>query len=320
LANDVRLFPSYIAETSLPHTQAELALPMLVGDELIGVVDVQARQVGRFTDDITRTLTVLSEQFAIAVQNANLYAQQVAVTDELRRLDKIKSHFFASVSHELRTPLNAIINFTEYVQTELLGPLTEGQKEALANVFSSGQHLLSLINDILDMTKIQAGMMQLFVEQEIDLDEELATVLATAEALVREKPDVKFIREIDPHLPKISGDKRRIRQILLNLLSNAIKFTEQGSVKLQITPHGEHVRFVIQDTGVGIPTADQERIFQPFQQTEAGIKQGSGTGLGLPITRNLVLAHGGTLHLMSAAGKGTTFEVLLPIKVQEPAP
>lgn len=316
LVNDVQSQADYFANPHLPATRAELCLPMLLGDQLIGVLDLQSEQVGRFADDDLRVMVSLSEQLAVAVQNAHLYDQQVKIAEELRAVDTMKSQFLASMSHELRTPLNAILNFTEFVALGMMGPVNEKQVDALQKALDSGRHLLSLINDVLDITKIEAGMMKLFVEDNINLNEEFFPIIATAQTLLQGKP-VAFVQDIDENLPFVSGEKRRIRQILLNLISNAAKFTEEGSITLSVKNRGDEVLFAVIDTGPGIAPEEQEVIFEPFIQTETGIQHAGGTGLGLPISKRLAEAHGGRLWVESQPGEGAAFYVMLPVQVQK---
>lgn len=268
--------------------------------------------------DLVDTLEIRVEERTQEVENAHqeiqkLYLEQVKLVEELRQLDNMKSQFLASMSHELRTPLNAILNFTEFMAIGMLGPVNDKQQDALGKALSSGKHLLSLINDVLDITKIESGMMKLFVEDDLNLQDEIATILATAETLIKDKP-IQLIKDIDDNLPIMVGDKRRIRQILLNLVSNASKFTEVGSITLSAKKLDSEILFTVSDTGFGIAKEDQELIFEPFQQTEAGIQHAGGTGLGLPISKRLVEAHGGKLWLESIVGKGTTFYITLPIR------
>ena len=233
-------------------------------------------------------------------------------SDELRRSDLMKNQFLSSVSHELRTPLNAIINFVEMVALGLVGPVTEEQKELLNNSLKSSTHLLQLINDILDISKIQAGKLTLFIEQDVDLYSVLNTAIDTVQPMFNEK-QVELIQDIDNNLPLISGDKRRIHQVLLNLLSNAIKFTNEGTVTLSVKLEDTEVMFAVIDTGIGIALDAQSAIFEPFVQTADGIKMEQGTGLGLPISRSLVQAHGGELWMESQPGEGSAFYFNLPI-------
>jgi signal transduction histidine kinase len=280
---------------------------------VLGVLDVEHHQINRFNDEDVKVLTTLAEQIAIAVQNARLYADQVRVTEELREVDRMKSQFLASMSHELRTPLNSILNFTEFVMTGMFGDVTERQKDALGKALNSGKHLLALINDILDMSKIQAGMMTLYVEKDINLYPELQQVSATAQTLLKDK-SVRYIEDIDPDLPLIVGDKRRLRQVLLNLVSNAAKFTAEGSIIFRVKNRGANILFSVIDTGPGIAPEDHQLIFEPFRQTDTGMKQLGGTGLGLPISKRLIEAHDGQIWVESQVGQGAAFYVCLPLK------
>jgi signal transduction histidine kinase len=312
IAEDTSQSDAYLAIPHLPDTRSEAAIPMIIQGELIGVLDLHSNEVGRFTGADLQILTTLAEQIAVAIENARLYQEQVNVAEQLRTVDKMKSQFLSSMSHELRTPLNAIINFTEIVAMGLVGPVTDEQKELLDNSLVSSTHLLHLINDVLDISKIQAGMLALFVEQDIDLYQEIKTVIEMVFPMFQGKT-IELIQELEDNLPLITGDKRRIRQILLNLLSNAIKFTDEGSVTLCASSQEDKIMFAVIDTGTGIPPEALSVIFEPFVQTIDGIKLEQGTGLGLPISRSIVQAHGGELWVESQPGKGSTFYFSLPI-------
>lgn len=309
--NDVSQSPDYLLDPSLPEAQAEAVFPMVIGAHLIGVLDLVSDKAQRFSEEDVQILNTLAEQIGIAVRNAQLYSVQVQSAAELRRADEMKTQFHSSVSHELRTPLNAIINFVEMVVNGLAGPVADEQKTLLELVLQSSTHLLSQINDILDMSKIQAGKMTLFVEDNVDLYEMLDGVIGVAATMFKDKP-VGFDLDIDQGLPAISCDKRRIRQILLNLLSNANKFTERGTVMLRAKNRGDHVLFSVSDTGQGIPAALLPVIFEPYVQTAEGAKKEQGTGLGLPISRSFARAHDGELWVESIEGKGSTFFFTLP--------
>jgi signal transduction histidine kinase len=238
---------------------------------------------------------------------------------ELKRTDLMKSQFLASMSHELRTPLNVIINFTQLISMGVAGPVTEEQVTMLNTSLGSSRHLLQLINDVLDISKIQAGKLNLYIEEDVNLNEEIKAVIDMAEPLLQkqnaalEEP-IRFIQDLDKNLPLTSCDRRRIRQILLNLLSNAIKFTAQGSITLSAKKKREEFIFAVMDTGPGIPREMQARIFEPFVQVTNSDKHSQGTGLGLPISRSLVQAHGGDLWVESNMGEGTTFFFSLPFR------
>jgi len=319
IINDTEDSTIFSTNPHLPEARAEAAFPMLISDDLVGVLDLQSETKGRFQESDAQIFSTLAEQIAIAVRNAQLYREQEHLAWELERTDLVKSQFLASMSHELRTPLNAIINFTQLVAKGIAGPVTDEQVTILNTSLSSSRHLLQLINDVLDMSKIQAGKLSLYIEEDVNLDDEIKVVVDMAEPLLGKQnaaldQPIRFIQDIDHDLPLTACDRRRIRQVLLNLLSNAIKFTEQGSITLSTKKKGDEFIFAVMDTGPGIPQEMQARIFEPFVQTIDGIKHAQGTGLGLPISRSLVQAHGGDLWLESKVGEGTTFFFTLPFR------
>lgn len=233
--------------------------------------------------------------------------------DQAEKSDRVKSAFLASMSHELRTPLNSIINFSKFVARGTVGPVNAEQVGMLNDVVNSGQHLLVLINDVLDMSKIEAGSLNLFVENNIDINTLLNSAVTTASALIGEKP-ITIVTEIDPTLPRLRADRQRVLQILLNMLSNAAKFTDEGGIVVRAMAAGSDVLISVEDTGPGIPESDHDSVFQAFKQTRSGLRQGgAGTGLGMPISRSLAEAHGGALTLESTPGVGTTFILRLPV-------
>jgi signal transduction histidine kinase len=256
------------------------------------------------------SLQELNEVLEDKVQQRTL--ELVQAKEQAEAANNVKSQFLASMSHELRTPLNAVLNFTQFVSSGMLGPVNAEQSDVLGKVVSSGQHLLGLINDILDISKIESGSLKLFVESDVRLDHELLEVASTARVLLVDKP-VELVTDITSPVPAILGDKRRIRQIMLNLLSNACKFTSSGQVILSLEAKNGHLLVAVKDSGPGIAPEHHELIFESFRQTEVGLKQGEGTGLGLPISRHLTEAHGGKLWLESNIGAGSTFFVSLPI-------
>lgn len=239
--------------------------------------------------------------------------------DRAERSDQVKSAFLASMSHELRTPLNAVINFTKFVAKGDLGPVNERQEETLNEVISSGRHLLNLINDVLDMSKIESGSLRLFVDDNVDLNALLESVVSTSKGLLADK-SVELRTEIDPDLPHIRGDRQRILQILLNVISNACKFTDEGYVKIRASQSDGEIVIHVEDTGPGIAPEDQAAVFEPFKQTSSGLRKGGGTGLGMPISRNLAEAHGGRLWVDSEVGKGSNFCIALPIRAKHLTP
>lgn len=310
LSSDQRLRSSGLLE--LLDTKSELVIPMTVGENLIGVLDIHSKDATLFTSEDELVLTIIAEQIAIAVRNAQLIQETEAARNEAEKANNVKSQFLASVSHELRTPLNGILNFTAFVADEMLGPVNEEQVNVLRDVITNGEHLLALINDVLDISKIEAGSLKLFIEDDVDINEEIQTAIKTGEALVAEKP-VKLVTEMADNLPQLRGDKRRIRQIILNLVSNACKFTNEGQVTVSAQKQDNAVLIEVKDTGPGIAAEELELIFETFTQTETGLQQGAGTGLGLPISRRLAEAHGGKLWVESTVGEGAQFFVVLPI-------
>jgi signal transduction histidine kinase len=265
--------------------------------ELAKVFNQVISRLSATLDGLEHTVEDRTRELHVAVQ-------------ELKRVDNLKNQFLASMSHELRTPLNAIINYVAIVADGMMGDINAEQKDLLDGAVKSSRHLLHLINDLLDISKIQAGKLALYVENGVDVRNELEASLNIASAMILDKP-LQIVKEMDNHLPLISGDKRRIRQIVLNLLSNAIKFTDEGTITLQAKRSGDEIIISVIDSGPGISYAAQSLIFEPFTQTEDGIKL-EGTGLGLPISRTLAQLHGGRLWVESEPGAGAAFHFALP--------
>jgi len=321
IVNDVRAAPDFLPHPLLPDTRSEMAVPMIAGDHLLGVFDVQHDQSGYFTDEDVRIQTTLAAQVAVALQNANLYAEQAAIVTRLRELDHLKSTFLANMSHELRTPLNSILGFTDVMIEGLDGPLTDLMESDLKVVQKNGKHLLNLINDVLDMAKIEAGKMSLSLER-FNLQEVLEEVVEITGPLARDKALALQIATGPTDELDLTADRIRLRQVMINLVGNAIKFTEQGGITLQAMQHNGSVRVAIQDTGLGIPPDKLEAIFEAFSQVDTSTtRKAGGTGLGLPISRRLIELHGGRLWAESSGipGEGSTFFVELPLEAQEAA-
>jgi signal transduction histidine kinase len=268
-----------------------------------------ARSFNSMTDQLEQTMAQLEQRIA----------ETQSARDEAERSNHVKSAFLASMSHELRTPLNSVINFTKFVAKGVMGPVNERQEEALNKASNSAKHLLQLINDVLDMSKIESGSLNLFVEENVDVGEIVQTVANTAEGMLTEK-SVALQVDIDETLPRIVGDKKRILQILLNVVSNACKFTQEGHVTIKARQQDSEILLMVEDTGAGIALEDQTLVFEAFKQTDTGLRQGGGTGLGMPISRSLAEAHGGRLWFESAPGKGSTFYVSLPVKAEHLQP
>ncbi len=276
------------------------------------------------TTSIMALVSSIRDGYVVSLENARKDLQdQIVVVDQAReraeRSDQVKSAFLASMSHELRTPLNAIINFTRFVVDGDTGPVNPEQSELLTEVVSSAKHLLNLINDVLDMSKIEAGSLNLFIEDDVSLNTLANSVVTTGRGLLAGKP-TRMHTEIQENLPLIRADRQRILQILLNVMSNACKFTEEGDIRVKVYQEQGDIVIAIADTGPGIAPEDQAMVFEAFKQTTTGLRQGGGTGLGMPIAKSLSEAHGGRMWLESEFGKGATFFVALPIKSEILAP
>ncbi|MFM8321440.1 MAG: GAF domain-containing protein [Chloroflexota bacterium] len=301
----------------LPFTRAQLGLPLKTGSRVIGALDVQANRANSFSADDVAVLQTLADQIAVAVDTARAYEISQTAVEEIREADRLKTQFLANMSHELRTPLNSIIGFSRVILKGIDGPVTDQQSQDLTAIYNSGQHLLGLINDVLDLSKIEAGKMELSFEEHTNLGDIIRSVMSTIVGLVRDKP-IQLKTSLHPDLPLISLDPMKIRQVLINLLSNAAKFTEQGSITVeaepQLDPAGRaEVMVRVIDTGPGISAQDQLKLFQPFSQVDGSLtRKTGGSGLGLSITHHLVRMHGGRIGLVSEVGKGTTFYFTLP--------
>jgi len=319
--NDVSQDPIHRSNPVLPNTKAETGIPLKIGQKVIGALDVQANRVNAFTPDDVSVLQILADQLAIAVENAKSYELSLSAVDEMRKADHLKSQFLANMSHELRTPLNSIIGFSRVILKGIDGPITELQQQDLTAIYNSGQHLLNLINDILDLSKIEAGKMELNFEENVSIPDLVNSVMATVTGLVKDKP-IRLHREIAPDLPIVRADPLKVRQVLLNLLSNAAKFSEEGSITIgagtHIGPGGRtEVVVSVTDTGSGISPEDLKKLFQPFSQVDASAtRKTGGSGLGLSISRHLVEMHGGRIGVESEVGKGSTFYFTLPVTVK----
>jgi signal transduction histidine kinase/HAMP domain-containing protein len=315
IANDVRQAPDFLPNPLLPNTRSELAVPMIAGNRLWGVFDVQSDRADVFTDADVRIQTILAAQIAVALQNARLYAEQAATVTRLRELDQLKSSFLANMSHELRTPLNSVIGFTEVILAGIDGDVTEQMGQDLQIIHDNGTHLLSLINDILDMAKIESGRMDLHREV-FDLKELINEVIQTSQPLAQKRGLWLSVGECAALA--VDGDRTRVRQVLLNLISNGLKFSEHGGVTIQVYANGDprEACISVHDTGVGIKPEDMELIFEEFRQIDnATTRKAGGTGLGLPISRRLIEMHGGRLWGESTGepGQGTTFYFTLSL-------
>ena len=296
-----------------PHIGAEAALPLRMGDQIIGVLDILSTDQDDFEADDVSVLQNVANQITIALENARAYAVEREAAKRLRELDRSKRRFLANMSHELRTPLTNIIGFSQLMLKGIDGPLTGQQHNDIEIIYHNSQHLLGLINDLLDISHIEAGLMELEF-REVNLADLIYSVMATASALVRDK-ETELRQEIASDLPKVQADAVRIRQVLLRLLANAAKFTVHGTITVRSWCADEQVLVSVSDTGVGIPAEDQDRIFEQFVQgsLEDG-RRPNGAGLGLALSKEFVEMHGGRMWVESEAGQGSTFTFSLPLR------
>lgn len=290
-----------------------LAIPMLRGDLIIGVVVIRRRTPGSFHEEMVELLETFAAQSSVALVNARLFRELETKSAELEVASRHKSEFLASMSHELRTPLNAVIGFSEVLIDRMFGELNERQDEYVHDIWNSGRHLLELLNEILDLSKVEAGQMVLepstfSVEQTIE----------SAVSLLRERAarhGISISVEVDEDVDTLDADELRFKQVLLNLLSNAVKFTpDGGSVKVRAARSGDELVVTVSDTGVGVPPEDRERIFESFQQGGRGVAREEGTGLGLTLTRRIIELFDGRLWLESEVGVGSTFGFSIPVR------
>jgi signal transduction histidine kinase len=315
-SEDVRLDPRaeyrHIA-TAMGYRSAAF-VPMLREGDVIGCIFVAREAVQAFTDKQIALLKTFADQAVIAVENVRLFNEIQDKTRQLEAANRHKDEFLASMSHELRTPLNAVIGFSEVLLERMFGEVNDKQEEYLNDILASGRHLLSLINDILDLAKIEAGRM------ELDLEEfELAPAIDNAVVLVRERATRKGLMletALDPALGTVRADQRKVKQVLLNLLSNAIKFTpEGGRVDVRAQRADGTVEVSVSDTGIGIAVPDQEAVFEEFRQVGTDYaKKHEGTGLGLTLSRKFVELHGGRIAVKSRPGEGSTFTFTMPVR------
>jgi len=311
---DVMDDPSYAMKdaATVAGWRGGLAVPMIREGEVIGAIFVAHRNPGLFADSKIELLKTFADQAVIALENVRLYREIEAKSRELEAASRHKSEFLANMSHELRTPLNAIIGFSEVLSERMFGEINEKQAEYLADILESGQHLLSLINDILDLSKIEAGRMELELG-----DFDLHGTIETTLILVRERAQRRAIRlecKVDERLGTFRADERKVKQVLLNLLSNALKFTpDGGQIDVIATEKDNAIEISVADTGVGIAPGDQATVFEEFRQVGTAAKKVEGTGLGLAISRKFVELHGGRIWVESELGSGSTFSFTLPL-------
>ena len=304
--NDINLREGY---------RAVLIIPLLRPDHIVGALVVRRKSPGEFPQSTIDLLETFADQSVVAIQNARLFSEIEEKGKQLAVASQHKSQFLANMSHELRTPLNAILGYTELILDGIYGEAPEKAQAVLKRVESNGRHLLGLINDVLDLSKIEAGQLTLTLT-DYSMKDVLYNVFSAVEPLANDKK-LGFKVEAQPDMPKGHGDERRLTQVVLNLVGNAIKFSDAGSVIIKASSTNGSFTVAVQDNGPGISTADQGKIFEEFQQADnSATKKKGGTGLGLSISRRIVELHGGKLWVESELGKGSVFSFTLPVQVE----
>jgi signal transduction histidine kinase/tetratricopeptide (TPR) repeat protein len=334
LVADTRADGEHLMVAELPDTRAELVVPLRFGAAMLGALDIQHNRPDAFGTDDQMLLQTLANQIAISINNARLYAAMLQARDAAEAASKAKSTFLANMSHELRTPLNAIIGYAEMLQEEAQDAAQETFVPDLQKIHASGKHLLALINDILDLSKIEAGKMELFLET-FDAAAMIAEVVSTVQPLT-DKRDNTLVVQVAPDVGQMHADALKVRQALLNLLANAAKFTEHGTITLRVgrmrdagrrmrderaassrIPHpASLIVFEVADTGIGMTAEQVAKLFQSFTQADSSTtRKYGGTGLGLAITRHFCRMMGGDVSITSQPGVGSTFTITLPAEV-----
>jgi signal transduction histidine kinase/HAMP domain-containing protein len=295
-----------------------LAVPFLREDRVVGGLVVNRKAPGAFPEEVVNLLKTFATQSVLAIQNARLFREIEEKGRQLEVASRHKSQFLANMSHELRTPLNAILGYTELIIDSIYGEVPEKIREVLERVEKSGRHLLGLINDVLDLSKIEAGQLTLSLT-DYSMHDVVQTVFTAVESLAAEKRLALKV-SVPPDLPPAKGDERRLAQVLLNLVGNAIKFTEEGEVRVQAAVSDSGFVVSVADTGPGIAEADQQKIFEEFQQADgSSTRKKGGTGLGLSIAKRIIELHGGRIWVESRPGAGSIFRFTVPVRVERQA-
>jgi signal transduction histidine kinase len=293
-------------------------VPLLREGNPIGVLILCRTTIRPFADKQTELASTFADQAVIAIENVRLFEEIQEKSRQVEEASKHKSQFLANMSHELRTPLNAILGYTELVLDGIYGEAPEKMRSVLERIQTNGKHLLGLINDVLDLSKIEAGQLVLSLN-DYSVKDMMGGVYVAVEPLAGNKK-LNFKLEVPPDLPAAHGDERRLSQVLLNLVGNAIKFTDTGEVAMKAAAANGSYTVAVTDTGPGIAEADQAKIFEEFQQSESThTKAKGGTGLGLAIAKRIVEMHGGRLWVESKLGSGSTFFFTVPLRVEQQA-
>jgi signal transduction histidine kinase len=299
-----------------PGYRALLAVPLLRDETLVGGLVLCRKMPGAFAPETVDLVQTLANQSVLAIENAELFDKIEQKSRELEAASRHKSEFLANMSHELRTPLNAVLGYAELIQDGIYGEVSQKMQGVLERIQQNGRHLLGLINDVLDLSKIEAGQLTLS-PVDYSLRELVLDVVSATEALAAEK-QLALEVDVSVDLPRGRGDERRLTQVLMNLVSNAIKFTEAGSVRVRARVEDGSFVVAVSDTGVGIAPEDRERVFEEFQQVDSSsTRRKGGTGLGLAIARRIVELHGGRIWVESTPGQGSTFAFTLPLSVEK---
>ena len=293
-----------------------LIVPLIGAERTLGAIILMRQEAGEFPPETVRLMQTLASQSVLAIQNARMFREIADKSEQLALASQHKSQFLANMSHELRTPLNAILGYAELLVDGIYGVLPDRPKGVLERIQNNGKHLLALINDVLDLAKIEAGQLTLTLE-DYAMPEVVRSVITATEPLATAK-GLKFTATMQDDMPTAHGDARRVSQVLLNLVGNAIKFTDAGEIEIRAAAANAQFTLTVRDTGSGIADADQERIFGEFQQIDnTNTRRKGGTGLGLAISKRMVEMQGGAISVESVLGQGSTFRVVLPVHVDE---